>query len=174
MAITVIYPGTFDPITYGHFDLINRAANSFAAVLVAVADNPGKSTLFSHAERIQLAKRVLKPLYPLVTVQGFTGLLTQFAQSQKIHLILRGLRAVSDLEHEFQLASANRRVMPELETVFLMPAEQQAFTSATIVREIASLGGDVSPFVHSVVKTALKNKLFPRKEALTEVETNKR
>ena len=165
MTMNLIYPGTFDPITYGHVDLIKRAARSFSTIIVAIADNPRKLALFNHAERIQMAECVLKSLYPSVRVQGFTGLLTEFAKSQKSRLILRGLRAASDLEHEFQLASANRRLMPKLETVFLMPAEQQAFTSATLVREIASLGGDVSAFVHPLVKQALEKRFQPTIQA---------
>jgi pantetheine-phosphate adenylyltransferase len=158
MQTKVIYPGTFDPLTKGHIDLIERASRLFKDVIVAIANNPGKTPLFSHAERIDLAKKVLAP-YKNVTVIGFSCLLTEFAKQQEAHVILRGLRAVSDFEYEFQLASMNRHMAPELETLFLTPAEQYSFISANLVREIAALGGDVSEFVHPVVAAALRKRL---------------
>lgn len=158
MQKTVIYPGTFDPITKGHTDLIERAAKLFSRVIVAVAANSGKNPLFTHAERIELAKKVLAPLNN-VEVIGFNVLLADFAKQQNTLLVLRGLRAVSDFEYEFQLASMNRR-LAELETVFLTPAEKYAFTSASLVREVASLGGDISEFVDPIVLAALKSKFL--------------
>ncbi len=158
MQTTIIYPGTFDPITKGHTDLIERAARLFERVIVAVAASTGKSPLFSHVERIELVKQVLAQ-FPNVEVVGFHGLLIDFAQRQNVSVILRGLRAVSDFEYEFQLASMNRRILPSLETLFLTPGEQYAFISANLVREIAALGGDVSQFVHEVVVKALTERL---------------
>jgi len=156
MQNAVIYPGTFDPITKGHTDLIERAARLFGRVIVAVAANPGKGPAFNQAERIALAKTVLASLKN-VEVIGFDGLLADFAKQQKVGVILRGLRAVSDFEYEFQLASMNRHLAPELETLFLTPADQYSFISANLVREIAALGGDVSQFVHESVAQALQN-----------------
>jgi pantetheine-phosphate adenylyltransferase len=157
MPNSVIYPGTFDPITHGHTDLIERAARLFKRVIVAVAANPGKAPVFAHKERIQLVKKVLAS-YKNVEVIGFDGLLVEFAKAQKTAVILRGLRAVSDFEYEFQLASMNRHLAPTLETVFLTPADQYSFISANLVREIAALGGDVSQFVHPVVAQALQKR----------------
>lgn len=155
MQRTIIYPGTFDPITKGHTDLVERASRLFEKVIVAVAASTGsKAPLFTHAERIELAKKVLIN-YKNVEVVGFEGLLITFAQQQQVSVILRGLRAVSDFEYEFQLASMNRRILPNLETLFLTPAEQYSFISANLVREIAALGGDVSQFVHEAVAQAL-------------------
>lgn len=163
MATAVIYPGTFDPITKGHTDLIERAARLFNRVIIAIAANPGKIPLFTQDERIELAKTVLKPLQNNVEVIGFDCLLADFARQQKVHVILRGLRAVSDFEYEFQLASMNRHMAPELETLFLTPAEQYSFISANLVREIAFLGGDVSKFVHEPVVAALKKRATKKK-----------
>lgn len=162
MQKKVIYPGTFDPLTKGHTDLIERAARLFDHVIVAVATNPGKLPLFSYEQRITLAKQVLAP-HKNVTVAGFDCLLTEFAQQQHATVILRGLRAVSDFEYEFQLASMNRHMAPELETLFLTPAEQYSFISANLVREIAALGGDVSQFVHGVVAQALRERFQTNK-----------
>jgi len=153
----VVYPGTFDPITNGHVDLIGRTARLFSRVLVAVAENQQKCPLFSHTERLQLTQHVLKPLNN-VEVRGFSGLLTTFAIQQGSTVIVRELRAVSDFEYEFQLASMNRYQLPELETLFLTPAEQYTFVSASLIREIARLGGDVSPFVDSCVVAALRRR----------------
>jgi pantetheine-phosphate adenylyltransferase len=157
MPNSVIYPGTFDPITHGHTDLIERAARLFKRVIVAVAANPGKAPVFVHKERIQLVKKVLASSKN-VEVIGFDGLLVEFAKGQKISVILRGLRAVSDFEYEFQLASMNRHLAPALETVFLTPADQYSFISANLVREIATLGGNVARFVHPVVVQALQKR----------------
>jgi len=155
---TAIYPGTFDPITRGHEDLVRRAAQLFSSVIVAVADSRGKRPFFTLQERIQMASEVLAP-YGNVKVTGFSGLLRDFVREQKAHVILRGLRAVSDFEYEFQMAGMNRMLIPEAETVFLTPGEQYQFISATMVREIAVLGGDASSFVHPVVDARLREKV---------------
>lgn len=157
MSKAVIYPGTFDPITKGHTDLIERAARLFPRVIVAVAVNIGKTPVFTHQERIQLAKKALAACKN-VEVLGFDGLLVEFAKAQKTPIILRGLRAVSDFEYEFQLASMNRHLAPGLETVFLTPDEKYSFISANLVREIAALGGDVTQFVHKDVAAALRKR----------------
>lgn len=156
MQNTIIYPGTFDPITKGHTDLIERAAKIYSKVIVAIADNPGKKPTFTHKERIHLAKQAVAT-FGNVEIKGFRGLLANFAKQENTNLILRGLRAVSDFEYEFQLASMNRR-LANLETVFLTPAEKYSFTSSNLVREIASLGGDVSQFVDELVVKALYKK----------------
>ena len=157
MSITAVYPGTFDPITAGHFDLIERAARFYDRLVIAVADNRNKNSLFTLEERVALAKAVTADL-PNVEVVGFSGLLVDFVQQINGHVLLRGLRAVSDFEYEFQLASMNRKLAPEVETMFMTPAEQYAFISSSLVREISALGGDVSEFVHPVVGKALKEK----------------
>lgn len=154
---TVVYPGTFDPITNGHRDLIERAALRFDCVIVAVAGSTSKSTTFPMDERVALAREVLADIEG-VEVSGFDGLLVDFARQRGAGVILRGLRAVSDFEYEFQLASMNRRLAPGVETMFLTPAEQYAFLSSSLVREIAALGGDVSPFVHPAVEAALRGR----------------
>jgi pantetheine-phosphate adenylyltransferase len=159
MATTkVIYPGTFDPLTLGHEDLVRRASKLFDEVIVAVADSQGKRPCFTPDERVDIAREVLKP-YGNVSVMRFSGLLIDFARSQGANVIMRGLRAVSDFEYEFQLAGMNRNLHPEIETLFLTPAERYLFISATLVREIALLGGDVSKFVHPFVVDRLKTKL---------------
>lgn len=152
--VTAIYPGTFDPITNGHSDLVQRAARLFDRVIVAIAANPGKTPTFSSEERIALAHAALDGIAG-VQVCGFDNLLVDFAQSQNAQVIVRGLRAVSDFEFEFQLAGMNRRLAPQLETLFLMPAEQYAYLSSSVVREIARLGGNVAEFVHPAVGAAL-------------------
>ena len=157
MQKTAVYPGTFDPITNGHIDLIRRATHVFDKIVVGIAANPDKQPLFNLDERVQLATTVLTDL-PQVEVCGFSGLLVDFARNQHAVAVLRGLRAVSDFEFEFQLASMNRHLDPELESIFLTPAEQFSFISSALVREVASLGGDVSQFVHPLVMDALKNK----------------
>jgi len=157
MNITAIYPGTFDPITNGHADLLQRALKRFDRVIIAVAGSTGKSTCFSLEERVSLAQTALAQL-DHVEVVGFSGLLVKFAQDQGAEVILRGLRAVSDFEYEFQLASMNRKLAPDVETMFLTPDEGYTFISSSLVREIASLGGDVGPFVHSAVQAALKER----------------
>ena len=145
-----VYPGTFDPITRGHEDLARRAAGLFDHVILAVADSRGKGPFFSVGERVDMARTVLAGCSN-VEVMGFSGLLMDFVREQDAHIILRGLRAVSDFEYEFQMAGMNRQLYPDVETVFLTPAEQYMFISATIVREIATLGGDVSSFVNPLI-----------------------
>ena len=157
MKITAIYPGTFDPITIGHLDLIARASRLYDTIIVAVALNKGKTPLFSMAERVELAAAVTTE-FPNVEVSGFDTLLVEFARMKGAHVILRGLRAVSDFEYEFQLAGMNRRLAPELETVFLTPAEQYEFISSSMIREIAQLKGDVSSFVPERVHQRLIEK----------------
>lgn len=157
MSITAVYPGTFDPITAGHYDLIERAARFYKRLVIAVANNRNKSSLFTLEERIALAKAVVADL-PNVEVIGFDGLLVDFVRNIGGHVLLRGLRAVSDFEYEFQLASMNRKLAPEIETMFMTPAEQYAFISSSLVREISVLGGNVSDFVHPLVAQALKEK----------------
>ncbi len=156
--ITVVYPGTFDPITNGHADLVSRATRLFDKVIVAVAANPTKKPTFDLEDRVALAQQVLSDV-PNVEVRGFGNLLVEFVEQVGAQVILRGLRAVSDFEYEFQLAGMNRRLAPSVETMFLTPAEQYAFISSTLVREVAMLGGDVSPFVHPVVIAALRDKI---------------
>ena len=157
MNIAAIYPGTFDPITNGHLDLVNRAARIFDRVVVAVAESRNKVPLFTLKERIALAREVLKDL-PNVEVLGFDTLLVECARASGASVILRGLRAVSDFEFEFQLAGMNRYLGPELETLFLTPSEKYAFISSSVIREIAKLGGDVSSFVPDLVREALTEK----------------
>ncbi len=154
MKITAVYPGTFDPVTNGHSDLVHRAARIFDHVVLAIADNPEKLPLFSLQERIELARIVLVDS-DKIEVVGFSGLLIDFARECKAGVILRGLRAVSDFEYEFQLASMNRKLDSEIETVFLTPSENHTFVSASLVKEIARYGGDVSQFVHKNVHSAL-------------------
>lgn len=156
----VIYPGTFDPITNGHVDLVYRAAKMFDEVTVGIAASPSKKTLFSLEERVDLAKQVLAR-FPNVKVIGFSGLLIDFAQSCQATILVRGLRAVSDFEYEFQLANMNRRLMPELESLFLTPSEKNSFISSTLIKEIALHGGDTSGFVEPCVLRALEAKLHP-------------
>ena len=158
MKIKAVYPGTFDPLTRGHEDLVRRAAKLFGGVIVGVADSRGKRPFFSVEERIEMARAVLSA-YPNVTVLGFGGLLRDFVISQNARVILRGLRAVSDFEYEFQMAGMNRSLIPDVETVFLTPGEKYQFISATIVREIATLGGDASEFVHPIVNEKLRGKV---------------
>ncbi len=158
MNATAVYPGTFDPITNGHADLIERAARLFGRVVVAVAENPAKGTVFSLEERVVLARDVLGHLGN-VEVRGFTSLLVEFAREVEARVLVRGLRAVSDFEYEFQLASMNRRLAPEVETVFLTPDEQYSFVSSSLVKEICRLGGDVSAFVHPTVAAELERRL---------------
>jgi pantetheine-phosphate adenylyltransferase len=158
MSHTAVYPGTFDPITLGHEDLVRRASRLFDRVILAVADSRAKRPFFTLDERVEMAREVLKDL-PNVHVKGFSGLLMQFVQEQGARVVVRGLRAVSDFEHEFQLAGMNRGMYPDLETVFLTPGEQFMFISATIVREISTLGGDTSKFVPPFVAAQLRAKI---------------
>ena len=152
-----MYPGTFDPFTNGHNDLVRRACRIFEHVVVSIAANPGKTPLFTLEQRVDLARRVLADV-PNVEVMGYTGLTVDFARQQGLNVIMRGLRAVSDFEFEFQLATMSRHLNGEVETVFLTPTEQFNFISSTLIREIASLGGNVGEFVHPIVAEALKNK----------------
>lgn len=153
-----VYPGTFDPMTLGHEDLVRRAARLFDRVILAIADSRAKQPFFTLDERVEMATEVLKDL-PNVEVVGFSGLLMKFVQQHKARVVVRGLRAVSDFEYEFQLAGMNRGMYPDVETLFLTPGEQYMFISATIVREISILGGDVSQFVHPHVAKRLKSKI---------------
>ncbi|OOZ45201.1 pantetheine-phosphate adenylyltransferase [Solemya velum gill symbiont] len=155
--ITAIYPGTFDPITNGHTDIVRRATRLFDKVVVAVALNTGKEPACTLDRRVELAKTVLAE-FDSVEVKSFSGLLVDLAKTEGAEVILRGLRAVSDFEHEFQLAGMNRRLAPEIETMFLTPAERYTFTSSSLVRNVAAHGGDVSSLVHPVVEAALKDK----------------
>ena len=156
-ARVAVYPGTFDPITNGHVDLVSRAAPLFDRFVVAVADSHSKGPCFSLDERIELARLALCDIEH-VEVCGFSTLLAHFVEEIGAGVILRGLRAVSDFEYEFQLASMNRHLIPDTETMFLTPAEQYSFISSSLVREIARLGGDVSGFVHPLVQQALKRR----------------
>ena len=151
----ILYPGTFDPITNGHCDLVRRAARLFDEVVVAVAASPSKSPLFDLQTRIRLAREALAEI-PQARVDGYEGLTVEYASANSLQAILRGLRAVSDFEHEFQLAGMNRHLDPSIETVYLTPSENNAHVSSSLVREIAGMGGDVSKFVHPVVVSALK------------------
>jgi pantetheine-phosphate adenylyltransferase len=156
MTIKAIYPGTFDPVTNGHSDLIVRASKLFSEVIIGVAASPSKKPRFDLAQRVAMIEQVTQDL-PNVSVVGFTGLLVDFAKQHQAKVLIRGLRAVSDFEYEFQLANMNRRLSPELESVFLTPAEENSFISSTLVKEVALHQGDVSQFVHPVVKAALEN-----------------
>ena len=153
-----VYPGTFDPFTRGHEDLVRRAALLFDRVIVAIAQSRGKAPIFALDERVAIAREILAP-FDNVEVVGFDGLLMDFLQARNARLILRGLRAASDFEYEFQMAGMNRRLFPDVETVFLTPADEYMFISATMVREIAKLGGDVSKFVQPVVTERLRRKV---------------
>lgn len=152
---TVIYPGTFDPITKGHTDLIDRASRLFERVIVAIASNPSKKPMFAIEKRIAMASDVLTK-FDQVEIMPLEGLLVDFAMKNDAAAIIRGLRAVSDFEYEFQLASMNRKLCPTIETLFLTPSEQYAYISSSLVKEIAILGGDISPFVHSTVELELQ------------------
>ncbi|MEO1080774.1 MAG: pantetheine-phosphate adenylyltransferase [Pseudomonadota bacterium] len=154
---TVIYPGTFDPITNGHVDLVERAAKLFDRVVVAIAYSEKKTPLFSLEDRVTLCAESLKKI-DNVEVCGFSNLLTEFASSVGAHCVLRGLRAVADFEYEFQLANMNRALNPEFESIFLTPSEHLSYISSSLVREIASLGGNVTPFVPTVVSDALQER----------------
>jgi pantetheine-phosphate adenylyltransferase len=158
MGSRAMYPGTFDPFTNGHNDLVRRACRIFDHVVVAIAANPGKAPLFTLEQRLALARRVLADV-PNVEVAGYSGLTVNFAREHGLNAIVRGLRAVSDFEFEFQLATMNRHLSSEVETVFLTPTEQFNFISSTLIREIASLGGDIREFVHPLVAEAIGQRL---------------
>ncbi len=158
MSRKIVYPGTFDPLTRGHEDLVRRAARIFDQVVVAVAASVNKQPFFSLAERMDMARQTLGDL-PNVEVASFSRLQVDFVREQGTNLVLRGLRAVSDFEYEFQLAGMNRGLFPELETVFMTPADQYMFISASMVREIARLGGDIKPFVPPLVAGRMREKL---------------
>ena len=160
--IKAVYPGTFDPLTRGHEDLVRRASTLFDALIVGVADSKAKRTFFSLQERVEMARESLGALHN-VQVVGFSGLLIDFIRQHGARVVLRGLRAVSDFEYEFQLAGMNRSLYPDFETIFLTPSEQHMFISATLVREIALLGGDVSKFVDPRVEARLKQKVRSQK-----------
>jgi pantetheine-phosphate adenylyltransferase len=156
--IKAVYAGTFDPLTRGHEDLVRRASRLFDTVVLGIADSRAKRTFFTLQERVDMSREVLADVKNL-SVVGFNGLLTEFVRKQDARVVLRGLRAVSDFEYEFQLAGMNRDLYPDMETVFLTPGEQHMFISATLVREIATLGGDVTKFVHPTVRARLAEKV---------------
>ncbi|MBX3703782.1 MAG: pantetheine-phosphate adenylyltransferase [Steroidobacteraceae bacterium] len=158
---SAVYPGTFDPITNGHQDLVRRASGIFDRVVIGIASNPGKAPVFSLEERVELARRVVEDL-PNVSVIGYAGLTMDFAREQACGVVIRGLRAVSDFEFEFQLANMSRHLAPDVDYVFLTPKEQFTFISSTLVREIASFGGDVSKFVPPAVAEALARRRAAR------------
>ncbi len=158
MCQKAIYPGTFDPVTYGHIDLIKRAVEIFSEVMVAVAHNPHKKPLFSVKERVAMLKRVTADLKG-VEVCSFDSLVVDFAQKQKAKVLIRGVRMISDFEYEFQMALTNRKLNPGIETIFLMPQESYSYLSAKLLKEAASLGADLSFFVPDFVEEALKKKL---------------
>ena len=157
MTLHAVYPGTFDPITNGHTDLVRRAASIFSRVVVAIAANPGKTPMFTLEERVDLSRRVLASI-PNVEVKGYNGLTVDFAREQGCRIVVRGLRAVSDFEFEFQLANMSRHLAGELETVFLTPKEHFTFISSTMIREIAIYGGPVREFVDPIVAAELLKK----------------
>lgn len=157
MKHIVIFPGTFDPITLGHQELIERSAGLFSKIIVAVAENARKSPTFSLSQRVSMAKQVLSHL-PNVEVEGFDTLLVDFARERQAKAIVRGLRAVSDFEYEFQLANMNRHLRPEIETLFLTPAEEYSFISSSLVKEVAFLGGDIQAFVHPSIAKEIQVK----------------
>ncbi len=161
LITTAIYPGTFDPITHGHTDIVSRAAMVFDRLIVDIAASTGKKTVFSADERVTLAAEILST-YDNVEVRCFDGLIVNFAREIEATVILRGLRAVSDFEYEFQLAGMNRKLMPEADTVFMPTSEKFTYISSSLVREISSLGGDISDFVHPRIRDALAERLETR------------
>ncbi len=158
MSVKAIYPGTFDPITMGHVDVVERASRIFDEIIVAVARPRHKTALFSFEERIHLARESLKHLNNVV-VKGFDGLMVEFAKREGVKVVIRGIRAVSDFDYEFKIAWMNRKLCPELETIFLMPSEEYSFLASSLVKEVALLGGDVSGMVPEVVQRALFEKI---------------
>jgi len=163
MAIAV-YPGTFDPLTRGHEDIMKRAARIFDKAILGVADSRSKNPIFSQAERLEIAREALAP-YPNVEVVGFSGLLRDFVLSQKADAIVRGIRSVADYEYEYQMAGMNRYLLPDVETIFMTPTEENIFISGTLVREIALFGGEISRFVPPSVEPHLRRKVAQRKAA---------
>ncbi|MEW6100674.1 MAG: pantetheine-phosphate adenylyltransferase [Candidatus Omnitrophota bacterium] len=164
MCQTAIYPGSFDPVTYGHIDLIKRAQEIFPDIVVAVAHNPHKNPLFSVKERVDLIKRVIQEQgMKGIAVTDFDGLVVDFAHKNKAKVLIRGLRMISDFEYEFQMALTNRRLSPDIETIFLMPQESYSFLSSKLLKEAASLGADLSSFVPRFIEEALKEKLRKNK-----------
>jgi len=158
---TAVYAGTFDPMTYGHLDVAARALQVFESLTIAVAEDPRKTLMFSTEERMALARSSVADL-PHVDVVPFSGLLVDWAREKGVHTLIRGLRAFSDFEYEFQMALTNRKLAPDIETLFLMPNQNFSYVSSSMVREIASLGGDVDQFVPAPVAEALKKKLAPQ------------
>lgn len=158
MKTLAIYPGSFDPLTTGHLDLIHRACDVFARVIVAVAENAAKQSLFSVPERVDMIRRATRGL-PKVEVDSFRGLLVDYMRSRRAHVVLRGLRAISDFEYEFQLAQMNRKLYPKFEIVYMMPDEKYTYISSSLVKEVALLGGDVSVFIPSVLLPLLQKKI---------------
>ncbi len=158
IQVKAVYAGTFDPLTRGHEEIVRRAAGLFGSLVLGIADSKAKRTFFTLQERVEMAREVLADMKNLQIV-GFSGLLIDFVRQQGAKVVLRGLRAVTDFEYEFQLAGMNRHLYPEMETIFLTPSEQHMFISATLVREIALLGGDVSQFVHPAVQRKLRLKV---------------
>jgi len=158
MCQVAIYPGSFDPVTYGHIDLIKRAREIFSEVIVAVAHNPHKKPLFSVSERVDMLKKAAGGLEG-ITVLDFDGLVVDFARKNKTRVLIRGLRMLSDFEYEFQMALTNRRLAPDIETIFLMPQESYSYLSSKLLKEAASLGADLSSFVPDFVEKGLKKKL---------------
>jgi len=162
MLKTAIYPGSFDPITNGHIDLIERAAQIFDRVIVAVADNPQKKALFTIKERMEMIKEAIKTIGAgagAIEVESFDGLVIDFAHKKKVNVLVRGLRMLSDFEYEFQMALTNRRLAGDIETIFLMPSEQYSFTSSTLLKEAAVLGADLSSFIPKFIEARLKERL---------------
>jgi len=153
----VLYPGTFDPITKGHMDLVQRACRLFDKVIIAIAESSSKNPMFSMDERVNLVREIFKG-NTQVQVEGFNGLLAHFAKEKNALAVLRGIRAVSDFEFEFQLANMNRHLDPDLESIFLTPSEKYSYISSSLVREVASLGGDITAFVDPIVQAALEQK----------------
>ena len=162
MCQKAIYPGTFDPVTYGHLDIIKRAREIFEEVIVAVAQKPNKETLFNFKERLDFIKRATSDL-DNVTVEGFRGLTIDYAAKKKVRVLIRGLRMISDFEYEFQMALTNRKLSAEIETIFLMPHESYSYLSAKLIKEAAVLGADLSSFVPDFVGRALRKKLYKKK-----------
>ncbi|MCI0517192.1 MAG: pantetheine-phosphate adenylyltransferase [Woeseiaceae bacterium] len=163
MSVAAMYPGTFDPITLGHEDLVRRASRLFDRIVVAVAANPSKAPMFSLDERVALAKKVLKN-FDNVEVTGYDGLTVDFAKNNDLQVIVRGLRAISDFEYEFQLANMNRHLTDDVETAFLTPTEKYTYISASLVREIAAMGGNVTEFVSPEVKAALSRRIKKKRK----------